>query len=119
MEDRNILIDNLDTLADGVLEPRTRNFLAAYDDMRNDLGVEFDNQLINLLAVVVRLGDMGEEIVCVKQIKATAVNPGTMPADIDEGLRQLNKAGFIRMIEIIDDEDGDLGVRLPLRFPIG
>lgn len=118
MNDRNIVIDHLDTLADGVLEPRTGNFLAAYDSMRIELGADLDKQLINLLALIVRLGDMGEEHVSLKELKATRVNEGTLPADIDDGLRQLNQAGFVHMIEIIDDAEGDTEIILSRRFPL-
>jgi len=119
MNERDILIDNLDTLADGVLEPRTGNFLAAYDGMRIELGADLDNHVINLLALIVRLGDMGEEPVSLKELKATRVNEGTLPADIDDGLRQLQQTGFVHMIEIIDDAEGDTELMLSPRFPQG
>lgn len=119
MNDRNIVIDHLDTLADGVLEPRTGNFLAAYDSMRINLGADLDNRVINLLALIVRLGDMSEEPVSLKELKGTRVNEGTLPADIDDGLRQLQQAGFVHTIEIIDDAEGDTELRLPARFPQG
>jgi hypothetical protein len=97
MSTRNIIIENLDTLAYGVLDPRTVNHLQAYDCMRSHLDMELDNRLIDLLAVIVRLGDMGEEEVSMDELKAAPFKYASMADYAAEGVRLLEEAGLLKV----------------------
>jgi hypothetical protein len=94
---KDILIENLDTLSYGVLDARTTNFLSAYDDMRLDLESELDNDTIDLLAVIVHLGDSGEEDVCMEALKAAPFKKTRTPEEVEQGVLALVEAGLVEV----------------------
>ncbi|MCZ7555756.1 MAG: BREX-1 system adenine-specific DNA-methyltransferase PglX [Bacteroidia bacterium] len=101
---KDILIENLDTLSYGVLDPRTTNFLSAYDDMRSDLESELDNDTIELLAVIVHLGDSGEEEVSMEELKAAPFKKTRTPEEVEQGVRALVEEGLVEISRQTRDE---------------
>jgi hypothetical protein len=101
---KDILIENLDTLSYGVLDPRTTNFLSAYDDMRSDLDSDLDNNTIELLAVIVHLGDSGEEEVSMEELKAAPFKKARTAEEVEQGVRALVEEGLVEISRQLREE---------------